>query len=630
MYTFFILFTLPNKLIMNKVSNLLLFLLLSFFSTNVIAQAGKTTTITSEVKKIGLKQLADHFINHYTTEYVKLYTASSEAQWIANTEIKPGDSTNDVASQRAQEAMAVYTGNKIVIDSTLYFLKNEEQLNGLQVRQLKLILYIAGNNPEIAKGFVKQRIKRETEATSKLYGFTFTINGKPVSTNQIDDILQKEKNMQKRLEAWEASKEVGKILKSDLVALRELRNKTVQALGYKDFFSYQVADYDMTTNEMIKLNEDFIRSVWPLYREIHTYFRYELAKQYNVPVPYYIPAHWLPNRWGQDWGGLVEVKGANIDSALQKLDTKDIVVQGEKFYNSLGFKQLPQTFWEKSNLYPYPADSSVKKNTHATAWHVNLQDDVRSLMSVEPNAYWWQTVHHELGHIFYYQTYSTPEIPMLLRGGANRGYHEAIGDLIGLASIQLPYLQSQRILSSSTQEDTIQKMFKEALNYVVRIPWAAGVMTHFEKDLYAGNLDPNQMNKDWWNLVKKYQGIVPPSPRDEEYCDAATKTHIIDDPGQYYDYAISYCLLMQMHMHIACKILQQSPHATNYFNSKETGDFLRNIMHWGQSRDWRQVLKESTGDELNANAMMEYFKPLLKWLKQQNIGRKYSLQTEIN
>jgi peptidyl-dipeptidase A len=327
---------------------------------------------------------------------------------------------------------------------------------------------------------------------------------------------------------------------------------------------------------------------------------------------------------------LVELKEADIDGALQNLTAKDIISRGEKFYMSLGFNELPPTFWSKSNLYPYPADSAVKKNTHASAWHIDLESDLRSLMSVEPTAYWWKTAHHELGHIFYYQAYSKPGVPTILRGGANRGYHEAMGDLIGLASTQLPYLQSQGLLPRDAKEDTMQKMFKEALHYVVFIPWSAGVMTNFEKNLYADNLAANQINSRWWELVKKYQGIVPASPRGEEYCDAATKTHIIDDAAQYYDYAISFCLLMQMHGHIAKKILHQNPHATNYYGSKETGDFLKSIMHWGQARDWRQVLKESTGDELNANAMMDYFQPLLKWLQQQNKGRKHSLPEKLS
>lgn len=571
----------------------------------------------------------DGFLERYNDRYTQLYTASNEAQWKANTQIIPGDSTNDKASQQAQETYAAFTGQKNIVDSVQNFLK-DQSLTDIQRRQLQAILYYAGNNPEQAKDLVQQRIKAETEALSKLYGFTFRINGKAVSTNQIDETLRSEKQPAKRLEAWQASKEVGKVLKNDLVSMRDLRNRTVQALGYKNFYDYQVADYGMTTDEMIRLNQNFIREIWPLYREIHTYFRYYLANQYHQPVPDYLPAHWLPNRWGQNWDALVEVKGANLDSALKNLPPKEIVAQGENFYRSLGFNPLPATFWNKSSLYPYPPDSSVKKNTHASAWHINLDDDVRSLMSVESNAEWWQTAHHELGHIFYYQAYSNKDVPRVLRNGANRGYHEAMGSLIGLASMQLPYLKSRKVFGDSVQEDTMQKMFKEALDFIVFIPWSAGVMTEFEKSIYADNLSPDQFNSRWWELVKKYQGIVPPSERGAEYCDAATKTHIIDDAGQYYDYAISYCLLMQLHMHIASKILHQDPHATNYFGSRETGDFLRNIMKWGQSRDWRQVLKESTGDELNAKAMMEYFHPLMTWLQQQNAGRNYTLPATMN
>jgi peptidyl-dipeptidase A len=616
-----------------RIVSILLFLFFFLFCTlsQVEAQKNKETLKTGgDLNETAIRQSAQDFIDRYTAEYVSLYTASSEAQWTAITEIKPGDTTNDVASQKAQEALATFQGKKTTIDSTRYFLARKEKLTELQVRQLKMILYLAGNSPELAKELVKQRLKRETEATSKLYGFTFTLNGKPVSTNTIDEILSTETNLQKRFDAWTASKEIGKELKNDLIALAELRNKTVQALGYPDFFAYQVADYRMSTDEMMKLNEGFIHTIWPLYREIHTYIRYELAKRYNVAVPEYLPAHWLTSRWGMNWSDLIELKDADIDGALKKLTAKDIISRGEKFYMSLGFNELPQIFWSKSNLYPYPADSAVKKKTHAETWHINLEDDLRALMCVEPNAYWWKVAHHELGHIFYFQTYSQPNVPILLRLGANRGYHEAIGDLIGLASTQLPYLKSQGLLPYDAKEDTMQKMFKEALDKIVFIPWSAGVMTNFEKNLYADNLPANQINARWWELVKKYQGIEPPAPRGEEYCDAATKTHIIDDAAQYYDYAISYFLLMQMHVHIANKILKQNPHATNYFGSKKTGDFLKSIMRWGQSRDWRQLLKQSTGEELNANAMMEYFMPLLKWLQDQNKGRKYSLPKKLS
>src|SRR5690606_18582650 len=159
--------------------------------------------------------------------------------------------------------------------------------------------------------------------------------------------------------------------------------------------------------------------------------------------------------------------------------------------------------------------------------------------------------------------------------------------------------------------------------------FSCGTMSNFEKALYVDNLPEDQFNTKWWELAKKYQGIVPPQERGEEYCDAATKTHINDDPAQYYDYALSYVILYQLHNHIAKNILHQDPRATNYYGQKEIGDFLKKIMYPGASKDWREVLRESTGDELNAQAMLEYFNPLIDWLKEQNKGRNYSLAERL-
>jgi peptidyl-dipeptidase A len=255
--------------------------------------------------------------------------------------------------------------------------------------------------------------------------------------------------------------------------------------------------------------------------------------------------------------------------------------------------------------------------------------DVRSLMSVIPNTRWWGTSLHELGHIYYFISYSNPNVPIILREGANRGYHEAVGSLIGLASLQTPFLKEMKLLPRDFEIDKIQTLLKESLDYIVFIPWSAGVMTDFEHELYSKNLPADQFNKKWWELVKKYQGIIPPYERGEDFCDAATKTHINNDAAQYYDYAISNVLLFQFHDHIANKILKQDPHATNYYGSKETGKFLHDLLSPGASVDWREHLKNSIGSEMSAKPMIEYFAPLLEWLKEQNKGRKYTLPESI-
>ena len=569
---------------------------------------------------------AEQFLTSYNAEYVRLYTASSEAEWRSNTHIVAGDTSNAGATTRANQRMAAFTGSADNIRQLRELLAHKADLPAIQTKQLETALYNAANNPQTVADVVQRRIGAEAVQTEKLYGFDYKYAGKSVTTNDLDELLRKENNPTRRQAVWEASKAIGPTLKDGLLNLRDLRNQTVQALGYPDYFTYQASDYGLTRDEMMALVRKINTELRPLYRELHTYARYELAKKYRVKqVPDYLPAHWLPNRWGQDWGSLVEVKGLNLDAVLAKKGAAWQVKQGERFYQSLGFPALPASFYEKSSLYPLPKDAGYKKNNHASAWHLDLNNDLRSLMSVEANTEWYETAHHELGHIFYYQTYTNPEVPPLLRQGANRAYHEAIGSMMGLAAKQKPFLAGLGLVAPNTKTDQTQQLLKEALSYVVFIPFASGVMSEWENSFYADKLPADQLNARWWALCKQYQGMVPPTTRGENYLDPATKTHINDDPAQYYDYALSYVILFQLHDHIARNILHQDPHATNYYGNQEVGNFLRDIMRPGSSRDWRVVLKEKTGEDLSARAMIDYFQPLMTYLKTQNKGRKYTM-----
>ena len=568
----------------------------------------------------------DSFLTEYNIEFQKLLIAANEGQWLLNTHIVEGDSMTAKNAAAADEAFAKYTGSKVIIEKTKNFLAHKDELSDLQVRQLNYILFTAGNTPETAGDVVKKRIDAQNKQTEMLYGFKFMLNGKEVSPNDIQNILSNSTNLKERNAAWTASKEVGKVLKDGLTNLRDLRNQSVQALDYKDFFSYQASEYGYTTDDLIGVTRGMMKDVWPLYRELHTWARYELAKKYKVKdVPDYIPADWLPNRWGQDWTSLVNVEGLDIDPYLKEKGAEWIVKKGEEYYMSLGFGKLPQTFWDKSSLYPVAPDAGYKKNTHASAWHIDNDKDVRSLMSIEANSEWWGTVLHELGHIYYYQTYSNPNVPMVLRTGANRAYHEAMGSMMGLASFQKPFLAGLGMVDANAKTNDTMMMLKEALDYIVHIPWGSGVMTEFEYNLYTKNLPQDQYNTLWWDLAKRYQGIVPPSPRGEEYCDAATKTHINDDAAQYYDYSMSNVLLFQWHVYIAKNILHQEPNATNYWGNKEVGDFIRKLMEPGASVDWKEHLKKCIGADMSAQPMVDYFAPLMSYLKKVNAGRTCTL-----
>lgn len=574
------------------------------------------------------KQDAENFLKRYNEQYQKLYYEANKAQWLANTDISD---LHDSLATEATKALAKFQGSTEVIEKTRSLLAQKEKLDPLQVRQLEKIRLAAAHNPGTIPDIVDSLISETTKQTSVLYGYEYMMTGKDgqpvkVTTNDIDRILEKSTDMKERLFAWETSKGVGTKLKDGLARLQTYRNRVAREMGYSSFFDLEVADYGLTTKEMMELMDKLVAELRPLYRELHTFARYELAKRYKQPVPKMLPAHWLPNRWGQNWPGIVQT--INLDAPFKDKSKEWVVQQAENFYVSLGFPKLNQTFWEKSDLYPVEQGSTRKKNNHASAWHLNLADDYRSLMSVEPNADWFKVAHHELGHIYYFIEYSNPDVPLLLREGANRSYHEGIGDLAALASMQRPYLEHVGLLSPDATLDQTQWLLNEALSSssVVFIPFSAGTMSHFEHDLYENNLPEDQFNKRWWEYVGKFQGIVPPTPRLEEWCDAATKTHIIDDPAQYYDYALSCVLKFQLHDYIAKNILKQDPRNCNYYGNAAVGEFLRSIMRPGASKDWRQVLKEKTGEDLSARAMLEYYSPLMTYLKKVNAGRASTLE----
>jgi peptidyl-dipeptidase A len=197
-----------------------------------------------------------------------------------------------------------------------------------------------------------------------------------------------------------------------------------------------------------------------------------------------------------------------------------------------------------------------------------------------------------------------------------------MGELISLASGAASYLQAVGILPADYKVDQTAFLLNDALaNSVPFIFWSSGTMTHWEADLYAHHLSPDQWNARWWKYVREFQGVEPPAERGEEFCDAATKTHINDTPAYYYSYAVATVLKFQFHDSIARSILRQPPQACNYANNKAVGDFLRKIMEKGGTEDWRKVLRDATGEDLSTRPMVEYFKPLMAWLQEQNKGR---------
>jgi peptidyl-dipeptidase A len=579
----------------------------------VTLAAGKTTALEREART---------FLRTVTGLLQPAETVASEAAWQAATDVTE---THTAARAAAEKVVGALVGSRLVIERCKAFLQRRGELSEVTARQLDKLLLAAADTPATLPAVVEKRIEQESRQRATLDGYGFCLDpaprktcARPASANDLDAILQKSRVLKERERAWTASKEIGALLKPGLVELVSLRNQVARELGHASFFALQVADYGMTVSEMMALMDDTLAAAKPLFDGLHCYAKHALAQRYKQPVPRLIPAHWIDNRWAQTWPGLVEK--TSLDALFKDRSPAFIVRAAEDFYVSLGFPRLPEVFWQKSDLYPVAAPSPRKKNSHASAWHMDGDQDVRSLMSVVPNQQWFGTAHHELGHLYYYLSYARPEVPYLLRRGANRAFHEAVGEVARLASEQVPYLKKVGLLRDGQEPDPTGWLLQSGMDFLVFLPFAAGTMTHFEHDLYEKALPADQWQARWWEYTNQYQGVSAPKARGAELCDACTKTHLNDDPAQYYDYALATLIKFQLHRHICAQILKQDVRACDYSGHEEVGKFLRGILALGATRDWRKVMREATGEDISPRAMLEYFQPLLAELAKRNAG----------
>lgn len=592
---------------------------------NPQARPAPTTISNAPPRGASIAEQAQQFLAFYDGVVTGMQAQLQESEWKSSTDVSEAHSGERVG---AESVMAGFTGSAYVIARARELLAYEKDLDPLTVRELRFILLDAANSPATDRVLLAKRIAAEAKQAEIQDGFVYCLSGKPgkscaknASANDIDDILKDSRDLKARENAWRASKEIGIPLRPGILELRDLRNATAKELGYADFMALQVADYGMQTGEMMALLDRSLAEMRPLFSKLQCWGRRALAKRYAQPEQKLIPAHWIGNRWAQSWPGLVE--SVKLDALYKDKNPVWFPQTAEAYYVSMGFPKLPTTFWEKSDLFPVQQGNPRKKNSHATAWHMDLEQDVRSLMSIKPTENWFLTAHHELGHIYYYLSYANPKVPPVLRRGANRALHEGVGELISLSVRQRPYLEKLELVKKDDKLDAQKMLLDDALDKgPVFFQFAAGTMSHFENDLYAGSLPATELNARWWKLVQEHQGVAPPFPRTENECDACSKSHINDDPAQYYDYALATLIKHQLHEHFCKAIVKADPHECTYADNVEVGKALGAILSSGATRDWRGLLKDVTGEDLSASAMLRYYQPLEAMLDKDLAGQK--------
>ena len=448
-----------------------------------------------------------------------------------------------------------------------------------------------------------------------------------------ESIIDNSRDPKELLRAWEGWHEIGKPMKPMYMRMVDIGNQGSVDLGYEGLSDLWFSKYDMPAEDFLDDTDRVWSEVKPLYDALHCHVRAKLNEHYGDEVisktgP--LPVHMLGNMWGQSWSNIYDLvyeekpdsKYIDVTKIINEKSLSEIqmVEYAEDFFISMGFKPLPKTFWERS-LFVKPRDRSVV--CHASAWNLDpANNDLRIKMCIEKNEEDFITIHHELGHIFYYQAYN--HIPTVFQAGANDGFHEAFGDLLTL-SITPDYLVDIGFISEDDAEeakkDPIGLLMKQALDGVVIVPWAL-MLDKWRSGVFDGDIDESNLNSSWWNLREEYQGINTSYERSENYFDPGAKYHI---PGNtpYTRYYLASIMQYQFHEAL-CNLINYDGylHECSIYGNKEAGDRIITTMAMGQSLPWQDAFENLTGSrQLSGKSIMNYYAPLKEWLDEENKNR---------
>lgn len=605
---------------------------------------------------------ADEFVARVNHELQIKVPQWQAAAWVAANYIT--DDTQRLAALANEETLAY---NAKIIDESKRF----ANVKGLSPVTARALLSITSGNTLLSPADDAQRSELATLAarleanygSAKWCHADADGNQRCLSLEAISDILRNRGFVHSPAEltdAWKGWHDTARKSRGDYQRFVELANAGARNYGFADTGDMWRSGYDMSAAQFSSEVERLWKQVEPLYKELHCYARNKLNAKYGDTVvsktgP--IPAQLLGDMWAQDWGNLypmlepypgissgdvtatlksmrdkeyetlrAEFKGtptnvdlADMEHAANKRIAEKMTRIAEDFYTSIGMQSLPDSFWKNSTVVR-PRDRDMV--CHASAWDFDLsKSDVRLKQCLEPNEEELFTVHHELGHIYYFLNYLNQ--PPLFQRGAHDGFHEAIGDTITL-SITPQHLAKIGLLQSAPDDPRvlINAQMKKALDKIAFLPFGK-LVDQWRWQVFSGQTTADHYNADWWKLREKYQGVSAPVKRDENDFDPGAKYHVSSNTP-YTRYFLSFIIQFQFQKALCNAAGYKGELAKcDIYGNKAAGEKYMAMLRQGGSQPWQDTLYQLTGTrQMDGSAIIEYFHPLMGYLKEQNKGQK--------
>ncbi len=568
-------------------------------------------------------ETAEQFVARANAELSELRKETGAAEWVRSTYIT--EDTAIIAAAASQKFAEWHSG---MVQQALQY--DSLELSPETRRAIDL-LKLGTTLPTPADAAKRKELTMIATELEGMYGagqYCRSANDCK-SLPELEDIIASSRDFDELTEAWQGWRTIAPPMREKYQRYVELVNEGAGELGYGDLGQMWRAGFDMSPAEFEQETARLWQQVKPLYDELHCHVRAKLGEVYGddrVPQDGPIPAHLLGNMWSQSWGfiyDLIEpypgVADLDVDSTLKKKNysPQEMVRSAENFYVSLGMPRLPDTFWERSQ-FTKPRDREVV--CHASAWGLDGGKDLRIKMCIKQTYDELRTIYHELGHNYYQGAYS--DQPALFQDSAHAGFHEAIGDTVTL-SMTPQYLAEVGLVGSAEESDkaVINRQMQMALDKIAFLPFSK-LIDEWRWDVFSGKVGPGDYNKSWWELRTRYQGISPPLARSESDFDPGAKYHVPFNVS-YTRYFLAHILQFQFQRSL-CEIAGHSGDlaSCSVYGSEEAGERFYAMMASGSSEPWQDALEKLTGTrDMDATAIIDYFAPLMAYLKEQNAGR---------
>lgn len=526
------------------------------------------------------------FIKSFESKAVDLSRELSLSNFNATISGKPEDYTK---TAELELKLKKVFANKEDFEKLKKFKESEEITDEVNQREIE-VLFNSYSEFQIDKELLVKTVALSSKIEQTFSTYRAEVNGKKLTDNEIDKILEDSTDSDELEETWKASKQIGSKVSEDVIKLVKLRNEAAKNLGYENYHQMSLTLSELEPEFLDNLFDKLDELTKPKFVEIKNEIDEYLSKRYRVQKDDLMPWHYQ-DKFFQQGPSIYEL---DLDKYFEGQNIEKLT---EDYFSGIGLEI--KDMLAKSDLY-----EKEGKYQHAYCTQIDKDGDVRVLCNIKPNYKWMGTMLHEFGHAVY-DKYVSINLPWVLREHAHIFTTEAIAMLFGRFASNPNWLQGMLNISDEEKANISEETFKTLqLEQIIFSRWVQ-VIYRFEKAMFE---NPDQdLNSLWWELVEEYQGLKKPEGRNEP--DWASKIHIALYPVYYQNYMLGELLASQLYFYVKEKVLQDnSNEIISFIGKKEVGDYLKNLFFsYGALFKWDKLIKSSTGEDLNPEYWIRQF-----------------------